>query len=491
MTKAVAFGSKIRRLALCIPVLAWCAGMNADSGTASATMFRYSPSHAAELAGPSVELAGLAWRFTTGAEVRSTPAVADGIAVFGSNDGFLYAVEVKTGAEKWKANLGGAVTSSPAIAQGLVIVMGRDGRLYARKLADGSQVWTLATGPDLSLGDDPRSFDLWDSSPTVADSTVYVGSGDGKVYAVDLATGRERWSHATGSRVRSSPAVGGGTVYVGSFDGCVYALDAATGQDRWKYQTGDVVQSSPALGGGMVFVGTRAEALLALDAATGAEKWRRPHSGSWVLASAAVAQGKVIVGGSDSHLLEAVDASTGQPVWSAQVGARMLGSATVLGDVVIYGAEDFRVYTLDAATGLGRSMEFTEGAIYSSVVPAGETVLAGSDDHHLYAFKTHPAALPSDSAPMELLRALEGSYRTEAGELYTLSLRQGRLSAAFCTYPPALVIVQADGSLSCPMLWGTTGKVRRASGRPVSALLLSQFGNESVAKRVEGTVAAD
>jgi hypothetical protein len=41
------------------------------------------------------------------------------------------------------------------------------------------------------------------------------------------------------------------------------------------------------------------------------------------------------------------------------------------------------------------------------------------------------------------------------------------------------------------MLWGTTGKVRRASGRPVSALLLSQFGNESVAKRVEGTVAAD
>jgi outer membrane protein assembly factor BamB len=451
-------------------------------------MFRYGPSHTAVLAADSVELGGLAWRFTTGGEVRSTPAVAEGLAVFGSNDGFLYAAEVKTGAEKWKVNLGGAVTSSPAIARGLVIVMGHDGRLQARKLADGSPVWTMATGPDLSLGDDPRMFDLWDSSPTVADDTVYVGGGDGKVYAVDLETGRERWSHATGSRVRSSPAVGEGTVYAGSFDGCVYALNAATGAESWKYQTGDVVQSSPALGEGLVFIGTRAEALLALEAKTGALKWRRPHSGSWVLASAAIAAGKVIVGGSDSHLLEALDAQTGEPAWSMPVGARMLGSPTVVGNVVLYGAEDFRVYTLDVVTGLGLSMEFTEGAVYSSVVPTGDFVLAGSDDHHLYAFKNRPAARQPDSASAELLRALEGRYRTDAGDVYSLLLHQGRLSVAFCTYPPALVIVQADGSFTCPMLWGTKGKLRRESGQPVSALLLSQFGQESVAKRLAGDV---
>ena len=174
MTKVVARSSNIRQLALCVPVLAWCAVMLAASGPA--TMFRCGPSHTAVLAAESVELGGLAWRFTTGGEVRSTPAVAEGLAVFGSNDGFLYAAEVKTGAEKWKVNLGGAVTSSPAIARGLVIVMGHDGRLQARKLADGSPVWTMATGPDLSLGDDPRMFDLWDSSPTVADDTVYVGA---------------------------------------------------------------------------------------------------------------------------------------------------------------------------------------------------------------------------------------------------------------------------------------------------------------------------
>jgi hypothetical protein len=169
----------------------------------------------------------------------------------------------------------------------------------------------------------------------------------------------------------------------------------------------------------------------------------------------------------------------------------MLGSPTVVGNVVVYGAEDFRVYTLDAGTGLGLSMEFTEGAIYSSAVPTDGFVLAGSDDHHLYAFKTQPAMPSPDSAPAGLLRAMEGRYRTEAGDVYTLSLNHGRLGLTFCTYPTALVTVQADGSFVCPMLWGTKGRMQRDGDRPVSALLLSQFGNESAAKREEGKGAPD
>ena len=481
MTKVVVISSNIRWLALCLPLLAWCTGTGAESGTAA--MFRYSPSHTAELAAGPVELGGLAWRFTTGGEVRSTPAVAGGIAVFGSNDGFLYAVELKTGVEKWKAAVGGDVSSSPAIVRDTVIVLGRDGRLRALRLNDGSPVWSFATGPDLSLGEDPRMFDLWVSSPVVADDAVYVGSGDGKVYSVALSTGVKRWSYATQSRVRSSPAIADGTLYVGSFDGQVYALDATSGAERWKFQTGDAVQSSPAVFGGTVCVGSRATAFFGLNAKNGALQWRHPHSGSWILSSAAVSAGKVIFGGSDSHLFEALDVRTGEPVWSMPVGARILGSATVVGNVVVYGAEDFRTYTLDLATGLGLSMEFTEGPIYSSVVPVDGLVLVGSDDHHLYAFKTHPAASLAESASPDLLRAAQGRYRTEGGEVYSLSLHHGRLGLTYCTYPPALVVVQADGSLVCPMLWGTTGKIRREPGKPASALVLSTFGRESVAER--------
>ncbi|WP_211265558.1 outer membrane protein assembly factor BamB family protein [Actinacidiphila oryziradicis] len=100
--------------------------------------------------------------------------------------------------------------------------------------------------------------------------TVYVGSGDGKVYALDAVTGTERWTHTTGDAVDSSPAVVGGTVYVGSNDHMLYALDAVTGTERWTYATGGAVRSSPAVVGGTVYVGSNDSTVFALDAASGA-----------------------------------------------------------------------------------------------------------------------------------------------------------------------------------------------------------------------------
>jgi WD-40 repeat-containing protein len=57
----------------------------------------------------------------------------------------------------------------------------------------------------------------------VVDVTVYIGSQDSYVYALDAETGREHWSQTT-DWVRSSPAVANGAVYVGSRDHHVYAL---------------------------------------------------------------------------------------------------------------------------------------------------------------------------------------------------------------------------------------------------------------------------
>jgi outer membrane protein assembly factor BamB len=164
----------------------------------------------------------MAWRFRTSGKVRSTPAVVKGLAVFGSEGGFLHAVDLKTGTAAWKVRIGGDVSGSPAIAGDEVVILGPDGVLRALRLQDGQALWTLATGRDIPFADDPRAFDLFVSSPTLAEGTIFVGGGDGKVYAVDLATGKARWSHATGHRVRSSPAVADGGVFVGSFDGNVY-----------------------------------------------------------------------------------------------------------------------------------------------------------------------------------------------------------------------------------------------------------------------------
>jgi len=71
----------------------------------------------------------------------------------------------------------------------------------------------------------------------VAGGTLYFGSSaNGKVYALDAATGRERWHFFTGGPVRLPPAVWQGKVYVGSDDGFVYCLSARDGSLVWKFR---------------------------------------------------------------------------------------------------------------------------------------------------------------------------------------------------------------------------------------------------------------
>ncbi len=80
------------------------------------------------------------------------------------------------------------------------------------------------------------------SSPAVAEGVVYVGSFDGKVYALESASGAFMWSYPTGNMVVSSPAVAEGVLYVGSYDHMVYAFGSASDADG--AETAPVVGSS-------------------------------------------------------------------------------------------------------------------------------------------------------------------------------------------------------------------------------------------------------
>ena len=74
------------------------------------------------------------------------------------------------------------------------------------------------------------------SSPAVAaDGTVYVGSGDDYLYAIN-PDGSLKWRYQTGGYVGSSPAVAAdGTVYVGSANNYLYAIvgDSPLADSPW------------------------------------------------------------------------------------------------------------------------------------------------------------------------------------------------------------------------------------------------------------------
>jgi outer membrane protein assembly factor BamB len=347
---------------------------NAESADNAGAMFRGGPTHAGVYPAPSRAPAGhLLWKFDAGRMgVVSSPAVVGDTVYVGSGDHRVYALDRRTGGLRWKFATQGRVSSSPAVAGGVVYVLSYDGRLYAIDAASGKERWTFSTEGERRFaathlhGAEPASevmpdvFDFYLSSPVVSGGVVYFGSGDRHVYAVDAATGALRWKVATADVVHASPAVAEGLVIVGDWDSTLRALDAATGAERWRFQAGrdpgihnqQGFQSSPAIADGRVFVGCRDAHLYALDLHKGTREWALDMKGSWVIASPAVAAGRVVFATSDSGLLEAVDEKTGALAWQADEHKwPMFSSPAVAGGRVYIGSHRGQVLAVDAATG--------------------------------------------------------------------------------------------------------------------------------------------
>ena len=361
------------RTAIPALALAAIATLSACSGDArSQAMFRGNAAHtgATDAKAPRA-FHRVKWAFATGGRIVSSPVIDQGTIYVGSDDGNLYAIAAADGRQRWQYKTAGPVPSTPAVAAGVVYVASYDGKIHAIDARSGLPRWKFATAgerrfeaknlhgflPKTQTIADP--FDVYLSSPLVVDGRVFVGSGDGNVYALDATTGALAWKFATGDVVHASPAVAGGTVYVGSWDSYLYALDAATGAQKWRFHGGEDpdihnqvgFQSSPAIVDGVVYTGCRDSNLYAIDAATGKERWRFDNAGSWVVGAPAVARGKVIFATSDSAQYVVLDANTGKPVVQVTDKAYMFASPTVAGDVVLTGVLNGTLQARDFASG--------------------------------------------------------------------------------------------------------------------------------------------
>jgi outer membrane protein assembly factor BamB len=272
---------------------------------------------------------------------------------------------------RWQFDTSGRVYSSPAVAGGTVYVGSWDYSLYAVDAATGDQQWQFDTS------------DWVISSPAVVNGTVYIGSDDYSLYAVDAATGNQQWQFDTDGYVRSSPAVVDDTVYVGSCDECLYAVDAATGAKQWQFDTSGSVHSSPTATDHIVYVGSQDSSLYAVDALTGNKRWQF-DTNEQVRSSPAVVDDTVYVGSNDNSLY-AVDAVTGNKRWQFDTSGYMASSPAVVDSTVYVGSGDHSLYAVDAATGNQQWQSDTGGEVVSSPAVVGDTVYVGSYDNSLYA----------------------------------------------------------------------------------------------------------
>ena len=90
-----------------------------------------------------------------------------------------------------------------------------------------------------------RPLNKWQMRRLSDGATVFVGSHDKKLYAIDAASGTQKWAFEMSDIVFSSPAISsdGATVFVGSYDGKLYAIDTANRTQKWAFKTGGNVTS--------------------------------------------------------------------------------------------------------------------------------------------------------------------------------------------------------------------------------------------------------
>lgn len=305
------------------------------------------------------------WSFESRTLLEFPPAVADGLAVVGNNAGRVYALDSRTGELRWARRQRGEIASSPAIAGDRVFVTSMDGAVTAYTAVAGTRVWQHTTGGSPS-----------ESSPLVVDGLVYAGAWNGRLYALDAATGRQRWAFQAADDIKGSAALAAGRIVVADYAGNVYALDPETGAERWRYTGGQRFYGGPAVSDGVVVIGDVGGAVIALDADDGGELWRHSTGGAYVYSTAAIARGTAFIGSYNGRF-EALDLGTGAVRWSFDTGQRISGSATVVGDVVYTAVlwrpgEPRRTYGLDVRTGAVR-FRAPEGR-YSPAVAAGRTL---------------------------------------------------------------------------------------------------------------------
>jgi outer membrane protein assembly factor BamB len=342
------------------------------------TQFHHGPDHLGAFDGPApANLLRQLWRFDTGNRVIASPVVADGVVYIGSMSGIFHAVDAKTGKERWQFPADGPISATAAVTPERIFFQTNANTVFALS-RDGHEIWRHAAGANLEWHNvaampDASDWDYYASSPLVVDDALVIGSGDGNVYCLDPATGNERWHYQTKSRVRATPASDGKTVYAGSFDGTMVALDLKKGgAPKWKFKTAGntyfpngEIQSSPALADGLVLFGSRDANLYALDSKTGKEVWKNSHGGSWVIGTPAVKDGVVYVGSSDAKFIRAVDLKTGAEIWTKDVGSNVFSSPAIAGGFLFAGAFDGSFLQLSLKDHTGTGLIFDE-RIYSS-----------------------------------------------------------------------------------------------------------------------------
>jgi outer membrane protein assembly factor BamB len=270
-------------------------------------------------------------------------------------------------AELWKLKVGEGTCTAPVVLGGVACFGSGDGHLYAVDVAAGVLKWKFF------------AEDWIDQPPAMALGMVFFGnvvgdkSGDRHLFALDAATGSEKWRlRSLYYSVDSSPAFVDETVFCG-VGKHLYSVDPQTGVEKWSFEATDSV-GTPAIAGGVAFF-AHANRLTAVELGADAEKWTF-RSQANISTCPVVSDGVVYFGASDEFQIYAVDVLTGQEKWKFSTG--LIHHPPAVHDGVVYAVSFDNLQALDAQTGTLQWTVNTARESLKAPVISGDTIFVGA-----------------------------------------------------------------------------------------------------------------
>lgn len=252
---------------------------------------------------------------------------------------------------------GHRITADPVVADGRIFTL--DSRaLVTAVSANGQRLWSRDVTP---LGED--ADDASGGGLAVAGGRVFATSGFGRVVALDAATGEEIWSQVTGAASSTAPTVYRGVVYTVGRDSRAWALDADTGRILWEFLGTPSVSAiagaaAPAVTDRLAIFPMPSGELIGTLRQSGLRVWAAPVSGAREgrvytrftdVTGDPVVVGSVIYAGNPAGRTIAIEAGSGERIWTAPEGA--MSPVQVAGGSVFLISDQNELVRLNAATG--------------------------------------------------------------------------------------------------------------------------------------------
>ncbi len=277
------------------------------------------------------------WRNSTELPLTSGAGAGDGIVVAGSRHGDIIALRQADGQRLWTASIPGEINAAPAISNGLVVIKAIDGQIRALDVRTGEKRWSYQQmEPNLVL----RAA----STPRIADGHVFVGFANGNLSNFRLSEGQLIWSqtitYPEGAfaiqrmiDIDADPIIYGHRIYAATYQGKIAALDWASGNIQWSHDISSYTGMSASANG--IFISDAKSNLWSFNPESGAVNWRQTDL-EWRNISGPATMGHYVVVGDSKGYLHWLNMNDGHFAARVSTGSNPIYTSPVVRDGVVY-----------------------------------------------------------------------------------------------------------------------------------------------------------